>query len=201
MIENIKWLGHASFKILGKRVIFIDPWKLQGDHEKADLILVTHSHFDHLSPEDIQKIQKEETVIVAPPDCLSKLSGNVKAARPDDQFKLQGVEVAVVPAYNTNKDFHPKKKGWVGYIITIEGTRIYHAGDTDLIPEMEGLKADIAILPVSGTYVMTAQEAAEAVKKIHPQIAIPMHHNSIVGSMEDAESFQYLVEGVDVRLL
>ena len=156
-IENIKWLGHAAFKISGPPLIYIDPWKLR-DSEPAELILITHSHYDHFSLEDIAKIRTDDTTIVAPKDC--KTPGNVKYVLPGDTLKLKDVEIEAVAAYNLGKSFHPKSNQWVGYIINIKGTRIYHAGDTDFIPEMETLKVDVALLPIGGTYTMDAEEAA-----------------------------------------
>lgn len=191
-LENIKWLGHAGFKIKGEKTVYIDPFKIN-DTEPADIIIITHEHFDHLSPEDIKKIQTGKTVIISTPDCHSKFSGNVKSISPGKSIDIGGVKIEAVPAYNSNKDFHPKAKSWVGVVVTINGKRIYHAGDTDNIPEMASLKnIDVALLPVSGTYVMTAEEAAEAANKIMPKIAVPMHYGSIVGRKEDAEKFRKL---------
>ena len=192
MLENIKWLGHAGFKIKGEKTIYIDPFKIS-DNEPADIIIVTHEHFDHLSPEDIKKIQAEKTVIVTTPDCFSKVSGNVKTISPGKSIDVDGIKIEAVPAYNTNKHFHPKANGWIGVIVTVNGKRIYHAGDTDNIPEMSNLKnIDIALLPVSGTYVMTAEEAANAANRIMPKVAVPMHYGAIVGTSADAEKFRKL---------
>jgi L-ascorbate metabolism protein UlaG (beta-lactamase superfamily) len=199
MLEKIKWLGHASFKIAGPPVIYIDPWKLT-DGEKADIILITHSHHDHCSPEDIAKIQKEDTIIVSTQDSAAKLKGTVKIIKPGDKIKIKDLEIEAVPAYNINKSFHPKDNGWVGYVISMAGVRIYHAGDTDLIPEMRDIKADIALLPVGGTYTMNAEEAARAANTIMPQVAIPMHYGTIIGSIKDAEKFRRHCK-VEVRIL
>ncbi|MCK4417690.1 MAG: MBL fold metallo-hydrolase [Candidatus Latescibacteria bacterium] len=192
MLENIYWLGHASIKISAEKLIYIDPWKLGKDEPTADLILITHGHYDHCSPEDVQKISGEQTTIVCPPDCGAELSGNIETMRPGERLTVEGVEIEAVPAYNVNKSFHPRANGWVGYIITAGGKRIYHAGDTDLIPEMEQVKADVVLLPIGGIYTMDAREAAKAAKKINPQVAIPIHWGDIVGSAQDAEKFREL---------
>jgi L-ascorbate metabolism protein UlaG (beta-lactamase superfamily) len=191
MIENVTWLGHASFKIADDKVIYIDPWKL-GRAEPADMILITHSHRDHCSPQDVAKLQKEGTVIVTVADCAGEFKGDVRILKPGDRLKIDGVTIEAVPAYNTDKPNHPKAAGRVGFIIEMGGGRIYHAGDTDLIPEMDEIKADIALLPVGGTYTMTAEEAAQAAEKIKPQVAIPMHYGETVGSLADAEKFKRL---------
>lgn len=193
---EIHWLGHASFLVKNKLAVYFDPYQIS-PKEKADLILISHEHFDHLSLEDIEKIIKVNTTIVASHQCKEKLEKfDVEKIfmLPFEEKQVKGVKIKTIPAYNTNKPFHPKKDNKLGFVVEIEGTKIYHAGDTDLIPEMKDLKPDIALLPVSGTYVMTAEEAAEAVKLIKPKIAIPMHYGSIVGSQEDAKKFEELAE-------
>jgi L-ascorbate metabolism protein UlaG (beta-lactamase superfamily) len=200
MIEKIHWLGHDSFRLEGEVTVYIDPWKLPPNSPKADIILITHDHYDHCSPEDVAKIQKADTVIVTIPAAARKLKGEVKTVKPGDKITVKGVEIEAVPAYNTDKPFHPKGAGHVGFIVTLGGKRIYHAGDTDFIPEMKGLKVDIALLPVSGTYVMTAEEAAKAADAIKPEVAIPMHYGEIVGSERDAERFKELTS-VQVTIL
>ncbi len=188
--NNIKWLGHASFRIDGSSaVIYIDPWKLKNP-KPADVICITHSHFDHLSEEDIKLIRKDSTVIVGPPDCKSDLGQSFKSIAPGDVVNVGDTKIQAVPAYNVDKEFHPKKNNWVGYIITVDGISVYHAGDSDLIPEMEGLNPDVALLPVGGTYTMTVPQAAEAAKKINPRLAAPMHCGDIVGTFEDCKAFQ-----------
>lgn len=195
MVENIHWLGHDTFKIAGEKIIFTDPFKLR-KKDRADIILITHEHYDHCSPEDVKMIQGPDTVIVAPKDCADKLSGNIKIVKPGDKINVSGIEIEAVPAYNTNKKFHPKANGWVGYIFKVNNQRIYIAGDTDYIPEMKTFRdVDIALLPVSGTYVMTADEAAQAALDIKPKIAIPMHYASIVGTEADAKRFAELLKG------
>src|SRR3989344_2753853 len=161
---NIEWLGHSGFAFKNDKIIYIDPFKLGSNPEKADIILVSHEHYDHCSIEDIKKIIKPETIIVTVADCQSKLSGmkvaNITLVRPGNKVNVKGTMIGAVPAYNTNKKFHPKENEWVGFIVTINGKRVYHAGDTDIIPEMNNLKnIDMALMPVSGTYVMTSEEA------------------------------------------
>jgi len=187
MALKITWLGHASFKIKGKYTIYIDPWKIS-ETDKADIILITHSHYDHFSPTDISKIQTPKTTILTPPNGLKKLKGDIKKVKPGQSISIKENEIKIetVPAYNLNKPFHPKKNNWIGYIIEIEGDRIYHSGDTDLIPEMKKIKADLALLSIGGTYTMTAKEAAKAAKIINPQLVIPMHYGDIVGTESDA---------------
>jgi len=200
MVENIHWLGHDSFRIDGPATIYVDPWQLPAGVPQADLVLVTHDHYDHCSPEDVAKISKADTVIVTIAAAAKKLKGDVRVVKPDDSLTVKGIPIEVVPAYNVNKKFHPRDAGHVGFIITVDGQRIYHAGDTDFIPEMKDFKVDIALLPVSGTYVMTADEAANAAKAINPKVAIPMHYGEIVGSREDAERFRELYGGEVVIL-
>jgi len=202
MIEYIKWLGHASILIsIGGKNIYVDPWKIMKNEPKADLVLVTHSHYDHFSPDDINKIIKKDTVIVGPYDVMKLKTGEKKSISPGEEIDLKWVKIKGIPAYNTNKNFHPKMNNWLGYLIDIDGKKIYIAGDTDFIPEMKEIKADVVILPVGGTYTMTAEEAANAVNIMKPQIAIPYHYGSIVGSEKDAKLFSSFVLNAKVEIL
>ncbi|MDP6779532.1 MAG: MBL fold metallo-hydrolase [Candidatus Latescibacteria bacterium] len=195
-LSKTHWLGHASFRIdVEDIVVYLDPWQIP-DGPKADLILITHDHHDHCSPKDVAKIRKDDTTIVTVPAATAKLSGSVETIAPGDEITVKGLRVSAVPAYNINKfrssgvAFHPIEKAYVGFVFDVGGQRFYHAGDTDCIPEMKSLEADIALLPVSGTYVMTAEEAVEAVKKIEPQVAVPMHIGRGIGSLGDADAFK-----------
>jgi L-ascorbate metabolism protein UlaG (beta-lactamase superfamily) len=193
MLDKISWLGHSSIKIKTDKVIYIDPWKIT-DEEKADLVLISHSHGDHLSPPDVRKIQKNDTVIITTGDCASQLSGDIRIVKSSDVINTHGVTVEAVPSYNLSKAFHPKASSWIGFVITVEGKRIYYAGDTDFVPEMRDIKADIMIMPVGGTYTMTAEEAAQAVNFVKPKVAIPIHWGDIVGSAANAAKFKKLCQ-------
>ena len=194
VIKKIHWLGHDGFRIDSDRVIYFDPYQIKST-VPADIIFISHDHFDHCSEDDIKKIQKKDTVIVTDAATAKKLKGNISVVKPGDNLAVDNIAIEVVPAYNTNKNFHPKASGMLGFIVTIEGVRIYHAGDTDFIPEMSSIKTDIALLPVSGTYVMTAEEAVQAALAIKPAIAIPMHFDAIVGSEKDAALFKEKLAG------
>lgn len=195
---KIEWLGHASVKVRNRKVVYFDPYQIAAK-EKADFILITHEHFDHFSMEDIRKIAKQSTVIFASDQCEITGEWQVFHLRPGEKKSLEGMIVEAVPAYNINKHFHPKSEEKLGYVATIEGKRIYHAGDTDLVPEMSSLEQiDIAFLPVGGTYTMNAEEAAKAAELIKPKVAVPIHYGSIVGSKKDAEKFKSLVKTAKV---
>lgn len=201
---KIYWLGHAGFKIKNRLTIYVDPYKIEPG-ETGDLILITHDHYDHLSIEDISKISSEETIVIATKHCEGKLSGKFKfrIVGPGDMLEVKGVKVEAIPAYNVKPDrlgFHPRGKGYVGYIIELDRVRIYHAGDTDFIPEMKNINVDVALLPVSGTYVMDYKEAVEAAKAVKPELAIPMHYGTIVGGLGDAERFKGAVEKEGIRV-
>ena len=192
MLDNVFWLGHASVRIVGPPVIYVDPWKLASGAPRADLILLTHEHHDHFSPEDIAKIVKPSTSFVAPASVAGELAGDVHTVRPGDVLTLQGVTIRATFAYNIGKQFHPKTAAHVGYVILLGGRSIYVAGDTDAIPEMSALRVDVAMLPVGGKYTMTAEEAAQAANAMRPGVAVPLHFGSVVGGQPDAELFKRL---------
>jgi len=200
IVTRLHWLGHDSFRLDGPPVVCFDPWKLRGRPPVADLVLVSHEHHDHCSPEDIDKVRGPNTLVIASVGAAAKLPGAL-IARPGDTLRVAGVKIEAVPAYNVNKfreagvPFHPPAAGHVGYIVTIEGVRIYFAGDTDCIPEMSGLRCDVALLPVSGTYAMTAEEAADAARAIGPKVAVPMHYGSGIGAADDGQRFSRLYGG------
>lgn len=202
-------IAHDTFKIKGSTTIYTDPFKVTA-RDEADIVLLSHEHFDHLSIDDLNKVIFPGTTIVASTLCKDGLKDlKVKQIRfldPGGKITVGKVEIAAHPAYNINKfrepgqPFHPQGKG-LGFVITMDGTRVYYAGDTDFIPEMNDIAVDIALLPVSGTYVMTAEEAAEAALAIHPQIAVPMHYGAIVGSEADAAKFKSLVKHCEVEIV
>ena len=194
LLKGVTWFMQAAVRIEGEKTVYVDPYRLGDVKQDADIILLTHSHGDHLSPPDIAKIAKESTVFVCPKDekCLSALKGkNVKTVAPGDKVEIGGVKIAAVPAYNLEKPYHPKSNSWVGYVVQTGNRRFYFAGDTDLIPEMKDIEANIAFLPVGGKYTMTATEAAEAAKIIKAKYFVPYHGGGMsVGSKEDVETFR-----------
>lgn len=191
MMNNVHWLGNSAVKITGKKLIYIDPFKISSV-EPAGIIFITHDHYDHLSMEDIRKIRTDRTVMVVPESSEKMFGKNVRGVLPGMNFKIDDVEVTVVPAYNIGKRFHPKEKQYVGYVIKTDGNTYYHAGDTDFIPEMNDIKTDVAFLPVGGTYTMNAEEAARAANIIKPKVAVPIHYGASVGTVKDAEEFKKL---------
>ena len=205
LLKRLHWLGHASFRLDGPPTIYFDPWKLGVHHPQADIILVSHEHHDHCSPEDVRQVSGPNTVVVCNAGSADRLPG-ATVVRPGDRITAAGVEIEAVRAYNVNKfrspgvPFHPRQADHVGYIVTVGGVRIYHAGDTDHIPEMAEFDVDVALLPVSGTYVMTVEEAVQAAQATDPQIVVPMHYGSGIGTASDGERLVELYQGQVVLL-
>jgi L-ascorbate metabolism protein UlaG (beta-lactamase superfamily) len=199
---EIRWLGHASFRLATDDVVvYIDPWKFSSAQPDADLVFVSHGHFDHWSADDVAAVSREATTVVGPPDVVETLPGG-RALRPGDRVEIGGVCIEGIRAYNVDKDFHPKANDWLGAVIALGGTRVYYAGDTDHIPEMSELsEVDVALLPVGGTYTMDAAQAAEACRAIKPRTALPYHWGDIVGTENDARTFVEATAGCDARLL
>lgn len=199
MLDNIEVLCHSSIRINKEKVIYIDPFRIDKNYNDADIIFITHDHYDHYSEEDIDKVKKENTVIVVPEELLTKLlkkginKNYIITVVPNKEYIAEGIKFETIPAYNINKQFHPKENEWVGYIIEIKGVRYYIAGDTDVTPENKKVKCDVAFVPVGGTYTMDFKEAANFINEIQPKIAVPIHYGSIVGTNQDAIDFSKLL--------
>src|SRR3954467_13900040 len=211
LLDVIDWMGHAGFHVnVGRSHVYIDPYRVPEDAPQADLILITHGHYDHFSPQDVERLTKRETWLVGPAAVAERVGGQVHRIEPgevlDDEL-VRGIHVRAVHAYNTakrdadGKPFHPRDAGWVGYELNVRGERLYHSGDTDVIPEMDSVTGvGVALLPVGGVYVMTAQEAAEAARRIQPRVAVPMHWGEHLGTEDDARDFAEKAP-VEVRIL
>jgi len=215
LTEKIQWLGHDCMRINCDPVIYFDPYQIESEVEAA-IILITHEHYDHCSCDDVKKILGKNTTIITEKDSAKKLQkelgkavdGKIEVVAPGESITLKGITIDALPAYNINKKFHPKKRNWLGFVVempivsglpggVMEGeiVRFYHAGDTDLIPEMADIRCDVAFLPVSGTYVMTAEEAVAAALQIKPRLAVPIHYGTLVGDQKDAQLFKKGLEG------
>ena len=195
MLENIEVLYHSSIRISNNKVIYIDPFKIDKNYNDADIVFITHDHYDHYSDEDIDKVINENTTIIIPEKLLTKLlrkginKNAIITVEPNEKYMIQGIKFETIPSYNTNKTFHPKENGWIGYIITLDDIRYYIAGDTDITEENRKVKCDVAFVPVGGTYTMGFKEAAQLINEIQPKIAVPIHYGSVVGTKQDATYF------------
>ena len=194
MIHQGKKLFHSSIRIAGKTVVYIDPWQIAGEPHDADLILVTHDHHDHYSPEDIAKLSKETTVLVVPASMANQAPEGACTVVPGEKYTFCGLDVETVAAYNIGRPFHAKEREYVGYIVTAEGVRYFIAGDTDRNPENETVRCDVAFLPCGGKYTMDAAQAAELINLIHPAVAVPTHYGTVTDSADAAEKFRELVQ-------
>jgi L-ascorbate metabolism protein UlaG (beta-lactamase superfamily) len=207
-LKDLAWLGHAGFRIKTRAgIVYIDPYRVEDDAPQADLILITHDHFDHFSRDDVVRLAGRRTTAIGPATVTEQLKGRTVSVAPGETIELDELEVTALPAYNTNKldssgkPFHAREAGWLGFVLRDGARRIYHSGDTDVIPEMdEAAGVDVALLPVSGTYVMSPLEAAEAARRIDPGVAVPMHWGTVIGSAADAESFAEAAP-VEVQIL
>lgn len=200
MLENIEVLCHSSIKFNKGLVIYFDPFKINENYNDADIIFITHSHYDHYSEEDISKVIKDNTTIVVPKDLEDMVlqfgfaKEHIIVVSPNEEYSVLRINFKTIPAYNTNKNFHPKSNEWVGYIVNLDQTTYYIAGDTDITEENRQVKCDVAFVPIGGTYTMTYSEAAELINEIKPQIAVPIHYGLIVGNKEYANNFANLVD-------
>ena len=200
MLKGIECLGHSTIKInKDNKIIYIDPYNISDGINDADYIFITHNHYDHFSEEDIKKVKNNETIIIITEDLYTNTlkSGfngmNIITVKPNENYQVEGIKFSTIPAYNTNKTFHPKENNWVGYIIELEGSKYYIAGDTDITEENKKVKCDVAFVPVGGTYTMDFKEAAHLINEIKPKIAVPIHYGSIVGTIQDATDFVKLL--------
>lgn len=211
LLDSLEWLGHSGFRLrVGRSCVYIDPYRVPEGSPPADLILITHGHYDHFSPQDVERLSTRRTWLVGPAAVAERVSGQVHSIAPGELLEdelVRGLHVAALAAYNTSKRnpegkaYHPREAGWVGYDLNVRGERLYHSGDTDVIPEMDSVTGvDVALLPVSGIYVMTALEAAEAARRIGPRVAVPMHWGEHIGSPADAAEFAEKAP-VEVRIL
>jgi L-ascorbate metabolism protein UlaG (beta-lactamase superfamily) len=204
MLDRFTWFRQSAYLWRGDGLtVYIDPWMVTTD-DPADVIFITHAHFDHYQHEDIEKIRKDGTMIVAPQDIARELSGDVTPVSPGDSLEVQGIKIQAVPAYNVVEErlqAHPKENNWVGYILSLGENTYYHAGDTDHLSELESVRTDVAFVPIGGTYTMDPGEAAGLAKAINPKIAVPMHYGFVVGSPSDAERFAKEADPVKVQTL
>lgn len=194
MLEGIQVFTQNSIKIEKEKIIYMDTYEMQEEKHDADIIFITHTHYDHFSLKDIEKVKKKDTVIVGPEGIeevqkIGFLKENIRIVKPNQSYEIEGIKVETVPAYNLDKKFHPKENEWVGYILNLQGAKYYIAGDTDDIEEIRNIKCDVAFIPIGGTYTMDAKEAGNLVNVMQPKIVVPTHYGSIVGRKEDAQIF------------
>lgn len=200
LLDRITVNSQSSIRIESERIWRFDPYVIAGEPHDADFVLITHAHFDHFSPDDLRKVLKEDTTVVMPESVIEKAgeagfdTAGFIGVKPGDKLELGGAQVEVLYSYNTNKPNHLKEFGWVGYMLTLEGRRIYIAGDTDVIPEQDGLKCDIMMIPVGGTYTMDEREAAELVNRLMPPVVIPIHYGTVINDPQTGERFAALVD-------
>lgn len=200
MLDNVEVLIHSSIRLNKSLVIYFDPYKINKEYNDADIVFITHSHYDHYSEDDLKKVIKDNTIIVIPSDLEEKAiefgfdKEHIIVVKPSEEYNVLGINIKTIPAYNTNKNFHPKDNNWVGYIINLDNTTYYIAGDTDITSENKKVSCDVAMVPIGGTFTMTYSEAASLINEIKPKAVVPIHYGLIVGSKEDAINFKNLVD-------
>jgi len=204
VLEHLTWFQQSAYRWQHDGItVYIDPWGVSGD-APADVIFITHAHYDHYSPDDIARVKTAETMVVAPHDVAAEISGNVIAVAPGDVVTVAGIRAEAVPAYNIVEerlDYHPQRNRWVGYVLGLGGFDCYHAGDTDHVPELDGIRCSAALLPIGGTYTMDVGQAAGLARSIRPQVAVPMHYGFVVGRSSDGARFQEAAAPVEVEIL
>lgn len=208
MLDNVLVLYHSGIKINKEKVIYIDPYNIDNTYNDADIIFITHDHYDHYSEEDINKIKKDNTIIIVSRNMHEKIlkygckENNIILVEPDKKYTVEKINFETIPAYNINKEFHPKENNWVGYIIEIEDIKYYIAGDTDIVDENRKVRCDVAFVPIGGTFTMDFKEAAMLIKEIKPKIAVPIHYGSLVGTKQDALEFSKLLDSsIECKIL
>lgn len=195
MLEEVKINCHSSIKIQKGKTIYVDPFRIKNEFHDADFVFITHSHYDHFSTEDILKISNSRTIFItvletkSGLEALGILEDQIIVVKPNNEYEIKGIKFKTVPAYNKNKNFHPKENNWVGYIIELNDTKYYIAGDTDNIQEIQNIECDVAFLPIGGKYTMNAEEAADLANKINAKVVVPIHYGTLVGTKEDLEEF------------
>lgn len=208
MFEEVQVLTHSSIKITGNKILYFDPYQIEEESHDADIIFVTHDHFDHYSPEDIKKVTKDDTRLIMPESMKEQVKGaftdfgRCEFINPDGMMEAKGLMIKAVPAYNRLKPFHTKGKKYVGYLVTMDGVSYYVAGDTDMTSENQNVKCDVALVPVGGKFTMDYKEAAKFINHIGPKLAIPTHYGTVAGSSEDGKKFAELVDKkIEVRVM
>ena len=197
MLDQVTINAHNSIKIKDAKALYFDPFHITDVSRDADIIFVTHDHYDHFSPEDISKVMKEDTVFVAPDSTAALIRGKfgipserIVIVAPGDNIEVLGIPVEVIASYNPGKPFHPKANGWVGFVVTVGGLRYYICGDMDITPEGKEVKCDVLLVPCGGTYTMDYKEAAEFTAILNPKYVIPMHYGDAVGKKKDGSAFE-----------
>ena len=204
MLDNIEVLIHSSIKFSKDIIIYFDPYELNKEYHDADIIFITHSHYDHYSPLDIKKVIKDNTIVVCPKDVKEELLkldiNNIIEVVPNNDYEVLNIKFKTIPAYNTNKNFHLKENNWVGYLLYYNNVKYYIAGDTDVTGENENIICDVAFVPIGGTYTMDYKEAASLIKEIKPKIAVPIHYGLIVGNKDDGIKFSKLLNNIECKI-